>query len=790
MGKRNQQKRREAERQQSISGGKKKVRTGGLNRKERQNLVDFGTADGGLVSLMEGEDDQAYEGRAWTFDSNNQVISRGAEEDVQAAGVALDEDVTLLGATTPLSSVQLGKKKLSASPQRKPCANPFAKLLSNLRKAKKPSVEGALKVGPPVEKDVSPEPEKEPKIEQELQDDDYIRQDGGVVQEDDTLQDEDNELDDEDIDNELDDEEIERDEESDAEEDLVQVSGSVYKTHFGDKSYGEKELLDLVALATDKRWVTQAVYPVGQATASDPHIFLSTLEGQAVDVDALIKYSSASAPPLVLEQLALKPRLCQSWRQHKGDLEGVVAKFFYHLLHYRDVFFPLLTPQNGDSYKAAYVLHAPNHVLKTRDHILKNNFKRAKAQANGSEASEVKDSSFTRPKVLILLPFRSAALKVVNLLFELSGCEQLENRKRFLTEFSLPEGEEDPIARSRAPEDHKFTFAGNTDDCFKIGIKVTRNSDIIVASPLGLRLVVGDPELASKGKRKDRDFLSSLEMLVLDQADHLLMQNWDHTTHILRHSNVVPKDAHGCDFSRIKSWYLNNHAIHLRQTILLSQMATPELNHLFHRSLSNVAGQVRFRAPNAVGTILDTLLPARHTFHRVTCRNHAEADDVRFNYFRDSILPAIRRKIAAGGNVLLFIPSYFDFTRVRNYLAEHEYTFGQVSEYTDKPNMTRDRMAFASSKIRLLLYTGRCHFYRRFKSKGADQIVFYGLPDYGSHYPELINSANPPNPHGLDPQVQVTSLFTIYDTLKLERILGMARTQKACHGVQSILVFS
>lgn len=65
--------------------------------------------------------------------------------------------------------------------------------------------------------------------------------------------------------------------------------------------------------------------------------------------------------------------------------------------------------------------------------------------------SEVKDSSFTRPKVLILLPFRSAALKVVKLIYQLSGCEQQDNRKRFLTEFSLPEGEEDPITRSRAP---------------------------------------------------------------------------------------------------------------------------------------------------------------------------------------------------------------------------------------------------------------------------------------------------------------------------------------------------
>jgi hypothetical protein len=46
------------------------------------------------------------------------------------------------------------------------------------------------------------------------------------------------------------------------------------------------------------------------------------------------------------------------------------------------------------------------------------------------------------------------------------------------------------------------------------------SADIIVASPLGLRVIVG----ADGEEGRDFDFLASVEILVLDQADIFLMQ--------------------------------------------------------------------------------------------------------------------------------------------------------------------------------------------------------------------------------------------------------------------------
>ena len=48
---------------------------------------------------------------------------------------------------------------------------------------------------------------------------------------------------------------------------------------------------------------------------------------------------------------------------------------------------------------------------------------------------------------------------------------------------------------------HEAMFAGNIDDCFRVGLSIKKNainlysqfysSDIIVASPLGLRMIIG-----------------------------------------------------------------------------------------------------------------------------------------------------------------------------------------------------------------------------------------------------------------------------------------------------------
>ena len=73
---------------------------------------------------------------------------------------------------------------------------------------------------------------------------------------------------------------------------------------------------------------------------------------------------------------------------------------------------------------------------------------------------------------------------------------------------------------------------------------------------MGLRVKIG----GEGEKDRDMDFLASIEMLIMDQADVFIMQNWSHVLHIFEHLHLTPSQDRGIDFSRIRMWSLAGHA--------------------------------------------------------------------------------------------------------------------------------------------------------------------------------------------------------------------------------------
>ncbi|KAG1751370.1 uncharacterized protein EDB91DRAFT_1105029 [Suillus paluster] len=457
-------------------------------------------------------------------------------------------------------------------------------------------------------------------------------------------------------------------------------------------------------------------------------------------------------------------------RQVQDDLLSILSA---HL----DVYYPALSLDDHRYIREVIALHALDHITKKRRRVLKNNERLAHAKAASvSPPEDVQDQGFTRPSVLVLLPFRSSALAWLDAFtaYTPSPAYQIENHSRFLSEYGLPPDAVDKLAVAEPgtyPRDHAETFKGNVDDNFRVGIKLTRKSvklfadfygcDLILASPLGLRMSIE--------KEKSADFLSSVEILVIDQMNALAMQNWEHVQFVLSNMNNLPKDSHDADFSRIKPWYLDGHSAYLRQSILLSPFEAPEMRALFNNTLKNTAGKVRVEK---IWPAIQVPESIDQTFIPFDCANPKDEPEKRFAYFTTQLLPRVLKSAVQSANTVIFIPSSFDFIRVHNYFRKQtSVSFTVLSEYSTNQDISRARQTFFSDKKAFLLVSERFHFYRRYKIRGIRNLIFYGPPEHPQFFSEFLSFPF------LDDEVEASDvvsrvIYSKYDKFRLERIVG------------------
>lgn len=472
-------------------------------------------------------------------------------------------------------------------------------------------------------------------------------------------------------------------------------------------------------------------------------------------------------------------------------------ELFSVINNYQDLYYSERTFSNADQIRFIYCLHAINHVLKTRTKVLHHNTKITKSKCkNMAEVlDEYRDQGLVRPKVLIIVPFRHSCLKIVELLISILIGEDkggsVMNKNRFMEDFSgneliMPK-------RNPKPEDYESTFQGNTDDTFKIGIAITKktlklysefySSDIIISSLLGLRILIG----AEGEADRDYDFLASIELLILDQAELFLMQNWDHMIHVLNHLHLQPKESHGTDFSRIRSWCAHGWTKYYRQTLIFSSIHVPEIYGIFNKKCYNYAGKVKIINPVSSGSICQVLVQIPQVFHRFNASSHSQALECRMEFFISKILPQYKDRIM--NHTLIFIPSYFDFVKLRNYLKKEEYSFVQICEYSKDAKVARARDMFFHSDAHFLLYSERFHFFRRIRVKGIRHIIFYAPPIFSQFYAEMCNLMQEAyqNPQsGSESNMTVTILYCKYDIMQLSAVVGAERANKMLGSEKSI----
>lgn len=409
------------------------------------------------------------------------------------------------------------------------------------------------------------------------------------------------------------------------------------------------------------------------------------------------------------------------------------------------------------------------------------------------EETEFRDQGFTKPKVLVLLPMKNSALEFVEILIKTlprAMVSVVENRRKFYGDFF----EEVYTSRASRPLEWLATFRGNTDDTFRLGISFRHNktvklysgfynSDIIVASPLGLRLAVDEKEQGAF------DFLSSLELVVADQTDVMLMQNWEHVEYVFNHMSQLPaKTRPEIDFSRVRQYYLNRQAKLFRQTILLSSTINVDINALFNRQCLNAFGRYKVRPTNEEGTISKILAGSaslRQVFFRLSPASVVEADDVRFDYFTKQVWEHLSGTSMEG--TLIVVPSYFDFPRLREFFREisnnSDINIVAVSEYTNETRGIKYRKHFYTGRAQIMLITERYHWYKRIRIRGIKSVIWYSPPLFSQLYSEIAN--------WVEEGGSSLTLYSKYDIMNLEGVVGrqrasaMVESERTTHSISS-----
>ncbi|GMG15112.1 unnamed protein product [Phytophthora fragariaefolia] len=528
----------------------------------------------------------------------------------------------------------------------------------------------------------------------------------------------------------------------------------------------------------------------------------------------------------------VRSRLLATWKQRRLDAgtvfpEGSVERTLSQQMSaYTDVFFAGQTYENTPTLRQLSAMHVLNHVLKARDTVTRNNERikkrdSGKAENQDDEEKEYRDQGFCRASVLVLLPLRSAAMSFVKQLLELlpATVDTFHNKDRFFSEFGSVKDEEDeedePYKEDGKKEWQRVFDEGNNDDCFQLGLSFSRkavrfyseyhHADIIIASPLGLRQQLGD-EVAlldevetSDDVKLSSDFLSTIEVCIVDSASLMAMQNLEHLRTVLRATNLQPKEAPHADFARVREWNLAFLASYFRQTVVFAHGVEPALNALVNKTCRNISGVVkyvrRYDAADGSASISRVVPQVKQIFQRVdmdhsgrlTAKDEVE---LRFAYFKKHVFEPLLdhpRK-----HVLIFIPSYFDYVRVRNLFNE---TMNkklirsvQCCEYTTSKQVSRARTTFFHGHCHVMLYTERFHFYHQYQIRGVHQLIWYGLPVMGDFYAEMMNMlpSSDTAAHNDDGFTDSTdgkssiALFTRLDLLRMQRIVGNKRAERMC----------
>jgi U3 small nucleolar RNA-associated protein 25 len=336
---------------------------------------------------------------------------------------------------------------------------------------------------------------------------------------------------------------------------------------------------------------------------------------------------------------------------------------------------------------------------------------------------------------------------------------EVEHRDRLDPEYSIAEL---PNYLRSKPSDWLSVFGGNTDSDFKMGIRFfdkkislfqqMSKSQMIIASPLALFL-----------HKDGTDFTSSIEVLILDTVDALLMQPWDRLKTFVDSLNGLPKTVLETDWSRIRTYCLDKKHKQMRQTIAYGSVLTPEVHALF-TSYTNIRGLMMLRPLMFAPLFLDGF---NKVFKKWSVDSVSGIGECISKNFKEKLFPQIRQwRNAREGDAkrtIIYWVSSMRFLEARKRLEDNDVIFLELGDEAAQSDIKRMKKAFNEDPNAVLLITERFYFHFRPKLSLAERAVFVQPPTFPQFFGELGGNA------------ATLTYFTEFDEMALERIVGSIR---------------